>query len=216
MGAIQSENGPAGLLGRSPFIYAMIGVVLFAVSLTAYILSPTVFLVVISTVSQTDPGDLQTYTYVLQPLFLSNLRSFPGPAAAKVSSFWLTTQCRRTRRSEAVMELHRKHGDFVRIAPNSISINDPSAVQQVYSHKSSFAKGDFYDAFLQVRPVVFNARNVALHQKKRKYMNPAFSARALSEFERYMDADLLLWKKKLLAMTQQTKSANLDFAVWSE
>jgi benzoate 4-monooxygenase len=114
------------------------------------------------------------------------------------------------------MELHHKHGDFIQIAPNSISISDPAAVQQIYSHKSNFAKGDFYDAFLQVRPVVFNARDIALHQRKRKYMNPAFSARALSEFEPIMDADLLLWKRKLLAMTERKGSARLDFAVWSE
>jgi benzoate 4-monooxygenase len=114
------------------------------------------------------------------------------------------------------MDLHLKHGDFVRVAPNSISINDPAAVQQIYSHKSNFAKGDFYDAFLQVRPVIFNARDISLHQRKRKYLNPAFSARALSEFEPSMDVDLLLWKRKLLAMTELTQSANLDFAIWSE
>jgi benzoate 4-monooxygenase len=153
---------------------------------------------------------------VLQPLFLSKLRSFPGPVTARLSSFWLTKQCRHTRRSTAVMDLHLKHGDFVRVAPNSISINDPAAVQQIYSHKSNFAKGDFYDAFLQVRPVIFNARDISLHQRKRKYLNPAFSARALSEFEPSMDVDLLLWKRKLLAMTELTQSANLDFAIWSE
>lgn len=114
------------------------------------------------------------------------------------------------------MDLHRTYGDFVRIAPNNISINDPAAVQQIYSHRSNFAKGDFYDAFLQVRPVVFNARDMGLHQRKRKYMNPAFAARALSEFEPSMDVDLLVWKRQLLAMTERTKSANVDFAIWSK
>jgi benzoate 4-monooxygenase len=115
-----------------------------------------------------------------------------------------------------VMALHHKYGEFVQIAPNSISINSPSAVQQIYSHKSNLAKGAFYDAFLQVRPVLFNARDIPLHQNKRKYLNPAFSSRALSEFEPHMNADILLWKQKLLAMTERHKSANVDFAVWSK
>lgn len=114
------------------------------------------------------------------------------------------------------MSVHRTYGDFVRIAPNSISINDPAAVKQIYSHKRKFAKGYFYNAFLQVRPVVFNARNITIHQRRRKYMNPNFAPRALSECEPIMDVDLLLWKRQLLAITERTTSVNLDFAVWSE
>jgi benzoate 4-monooxygenase len=114
------------------------------------------------------------------------------------------------------MKLHAKYGKFVRIAPNNISINDPAAVPQIYAHKSNFVKGDFYDAFFQVRPVLFNVRNVSIHQRKRKNMNPAFSARALSGFEASMDNDVRLWKQQLMSMTEATTSASLDFAVWSE
>ena len=148
--------------------------------------------------------------------FFDKLRSFPGPVAAKCSSFWLVQRCRRTRRSESVMALHRKYGDFVRVAPNHISINRPEAVAEIYGHKTGFVKSDFYDAFLQVTPVVFNCRGVPTHQRKRKYMNPAFSARALQDFEPYMDEELRKWQAKLLEMTEGPDQATvLDFAVWS-
>lgn len=44
-----------------------------------------------------------------------------------------------------MLDLHREYGDFVRIAPNHISIADPVAVLQIYGHKSGFLKGPFYE-----------------------------------------------------------------------
>ncbi|CAJ0551509.1 Ff.00g114390.m01.CDS01 [Fusarium sp. VM40] len=148
-------------------------------------------------------------------LRLSPVRRFPGPVWAKLSSFWLASQCRRTRRSEAVMQLHKKYGDFVRIGPNHISINNPIAVTEIYGHGTGFTKSTFYDAFLQVTPVVFNARNVAEHTRKKRYASPAFSTRALSEFEPYMDLELVHWKNKLLSMADHTGTTEVDFVIWS-
>jgi benzoate 4-monooxygenase len=109
------------------------------------------------------------------------------------------------------MEQHKLHGEFVRVAPNHVSVNNIEAVNVIYGHKSGFMKSDFYDAFLQVTPVVFNVRDVDDHQRKKNYMNSAFSARGLSEFEPYMDAELLAWKKKFLTMVKG-QSTLIDFA----
>ncbi|KAI1505314.1 cytochrome P450 [Biscogniauxia marginata] len=147
-------------------------------------------------------------------LVRSRIRHYPGPLWAKLSPLWLVSQCRNTQRSKAVMQLHKKYGDFVQIGPNHISINRPEAVAQIYGHKTGFTKSEFYDAFLQVRPVVFNARDVAAHTRKRKLVNPAFSARALSDFEPYMDAELRAWKRRLVGMISNSE-ASLDFAVWT-
>ncbi|KAH8692566.1 cytochrome P450 [Phaeosphaeriaceae sp. PMI808] len=69
----------------------------------------------------------------------------------------LAKQYRHARRSIAVMEQHKIHRDFVRIGPNHVTL------------------------------VIFNVRDSESHQRKRKYMNPAFSARAISDFEPYID-----------------------------
>lgn len=114
------------------------------------------------------------------------------------------------------MDQHAKYGDFVRVAPNHISINNPQAVAQIYGHKTGFLKSDFYDAFVQVKPVVFNARDVEFHQRKRKYMNSAFSSRALAEFEPYMDEELLKWKGQLLEMAKEDRANKIDLAIWSK
>lgn len=164
--------------------------------------------------SHIDTNTLQV-VHCIQILFLSPLRRYPGPFIAKFSVFWLAKQCRHARRSAAVMEQHKRHGDFVRVGPNHVSINTPEAVAEVYGHKSGCLKSDFYDAFLQVTPVVFNVRDPASHQRKRKYMNPAFSARALADFEPSMDAEILSWKKKLVEMAEK-KTHKIDFTVWSK
>ena len=123
-------------------------------------------------------------------------------------------QCRRTQRSKSVEEQHQKYGDFVRIAPNHVSIGDPSALAQVYGHKTGFTKGPFYDAFFQVRPVVFTARDVSIHQKLRKYLNPAFSSRALLEFEPIMDNDIQGLKQRFDQLTSTGRAAEIDFSIW--
>ncbi|KAK2690182.1 hypothetical protein QWA68_010903 [Fusarium oxysporum] len=146
--------------------------------------------------------------------YSSSTRRLPGPITAKLSSFWLASQCQKVRRSKEVLKLHQKHGDFVQIAPNYVSINNPDAIQQIYGHKTGFVKGPFYDAFHQVTPVVFNTRNVSEHTRKRKYINPAFSARALSDFEPYMDAEVVGWKRQLLKISNGSKP-RVDFSVWA-
>jgi benzoate 4-monooxygenase len=113
------------------------------------------------------------------------------------------------------MSLHRQYGNFVRIAPNHISISVAQAAHEVYGHKSGFLKADFYDVFVQVKPGVFNTREVEVHQRKRKFLNPAFSARALREFEPHMDEEIRLWKSRMLDMTTDT-SAKVDFSIWSK
>lgn len=112
------------------------------------------------------------------------------------------------------MQLHKRYGEFVRIGPNHISINNPIAVTEIYGHGTGFTKSTFYDAFLQVTPVVFNARDVAEHTRKKKYVSPAFSTRALFEFEPYMDLELVHWKKKLLSMADHTGTTQVDFVIW--
>ncbi len=110
------------------------------------------------------------------------------------------------------MALHHHLGDFVRIAPNHISIADPAALQQIYGHKGGFLKGPFYDAFHQVRPVIFTARNAAVHQRKRRCLNPAFSARNLNAFEPYMSSDILAFKSWVSQTANQKGSAKFDIS----
>jgi benzoate 4-monooxygenase len=110
------------------------------------------------------------------------------------------------------MELHHKLGDFVRIAPNHISIADPTALPQIYGHKAGLSKGPFYDAFHQIRPVIFMSRDLATHQRKRKCLNPAFSARNLKAFEPYMSSDIKAFKSWVSQITDRKEYVSCDMS----
>ena len=163
-------------------------------------------------------------------MYLSPVAKYPGPLLAKFSSLWIVIQCRYGRRSEAVYKQHEKYGDFVRIAPNHISIANPAAVQEIYGFNSGFIKGPFYEdkwrswstrnknwlfsvnlPFFQVEPVVFNTRDVRIHQRKRKILNPAFSPKNLQDFEPHMSINIQKLTACVMRRLQCSEWAELDF-----
>lgn len=153
--------------------------------------------------------------YFLQRFLNDPLRRIPGPFIARFTNLWIVAQCRLLRRSQVVVNMHRKYGKFVRISPNHISISDPKAMQEIYGHKAAFTKGPFYDAFFQVRPVIFTARDPKVHSIKRKYLNAGFSARALTAFESRMDKNIRNLKYALIKRCVNEASPRLDFCTWS-
>lgn len=68
------------------------------------------------------------------------LRRFPSSPLGALSNLWLFYQARMGRRHFAVHDLHEKHGKFVRIQPDHISIADPDALSIVYGHGTGFLK----------------------------------------------------------------------------
>ncbi|EFX05998.1 cytochrome p450 benzoate 4-monooxygenase, partial [Grosmannia clavigera kw1407] len=96
-----------------------------------------------------------------------------------------------------VHRLHSKYGDFVRIAPNHVSIADPRALQDIYGHNTGFVKGPFYDAFHQTEPGLFGLRNLDMHQKRRKLITPFFSPANLTAFEPQVSASVLKLRQSL-------------------
>jgi hypothetical protein len=63
---------------------------------------------------------------------LHRFADIPGPFWASVSRGWLVAQVLRGDLENTTRALHKKHGPFVRIAPDEISIAAPSAIKQLY------------------------------------------------------------------------------------
>ncbi|KAH0826593.1 cytochrome P450 [Lanmaoa asiatica] len=112
-----------------------------------------------------------------------NQRRIPGPFLAKFSDLWLGWTASQGHRSDTVHELHEKHGTFVRLAPNHVSVADPGALQIVYAHGNGSLKSDFYDAFVSIHRGLFNTRDRADHARKRKIVSHIFSQKNVLEFE---------------------------------
>ncbi|CAE6467627.1 unnamed protein product [Rhizoctonia solani] len=106
-----------------------------------------------------------------------------GPKLAGLSNVWLAYVASRGDRSQAVHELHQKYGKLVRIAPNHISVADTKAIEVIYAHGNGTLKTEFYDAFVSIRPGLFNTRDRATHTRKRKLVSHIFSQQNVLLFE---------------------------------
>ncbi|KAK4054435.1 hypothetical protein OIV83_000929 [Microbotryomycetes sp. JL201] len=149
-----------------------------------------------------DIKNLPLYVWPLVPVALvalylaagaiahAHLNRFPGPKAAAVTRWWLASQSRKGIRSVKVHEQHKKHGKFVRIGPNEVSVADPAALPVIYAHGNGALKTDFYDAFVSIHRGLFNTRDRAQHTRKRKIVSHTFSQKSVQEFEPYIAATI--------------------------
>jgi hypothetical protein len=70
--------------------------------------------------------------------------------------------------------------------------------------------------FKQSVPIIFSARDDDFHATRRKALSPAFSLRALRDFEINMSVDILNLKHAIGKEIEDGGPFTLDFAPWGE
>ncbi|KAI0146309.1 putative cytochrome P450 [Xylariaceae sp. FL1272] len=133
---------------------------------------------------------LGTWVYsVIYNLYFHPLSRFPGPKYAAVShvpySYWFLGGSQPYK----LLELHRKYGPVVRLAPGELSFNSAQSWKDIYgfrqNHKT-FVKSEFYDggsfAARGVHSIV-SERDPGVHGKMRRLLAHAFSNTSLYEQE---------------------------------
>ena len=70
--------------------------------------------------------------YIVYCRFWSPLAGIPGPFTASLSRLWLVQQSRAGSMHRTMIELHRRHGQTVRIGPNEVSVTHPEVIKKVY------------------------------------------------------------------------------------
>lgn len=78
--------------------------------------------------------------YGLLQYTLDPLRSIPGPFLARFSRLWYTLEIYKGSFEETNIELHRRYGPIVRIAPKEYSVDDVDAARTIYGHGNAFVK----------------------------------------------------------------------------
>ncbi|OGM40378.1 hypothetical protein ABOM_010596 [Aspergillus bombycis] len=153
-------------------------------------------------------------TWTLYCLLFSPLRAFPGPLLARVSPLWIILQCRRGRRSQAVSDLHEQYGDFppVRVLEGTILSRYALLRRPQLPYQADI---ESVLPFHQVEPVLFNTRNPQVHQRKKKIVSPAFSAKRLQDFEPYMMKNMQKLIKSIDQRLQTSERITLDFNVYA-
>jgi len=78
--------------------------------------------------------------YLLLRVLLDPLRDIPGPFLARFTRIWYFIEVYKGSFERTNIELHKKYGRIVRIAPREYSIDDVEAAKIIYGHGSQFVK----------------------------------------------------------------------------
>ncbi|KAF7588581.1 hypothetical protein BBP40_005500 [Aspergillus hancockii] len=118
--------------------------------------------------------------------FFHALSQCKGPRMARLVTFWAFRATVVQRKWHLkVQDLHREYGDFVRIKPREISINDPAAVKDVHGLGTKCVKGSFYALNHPHRSLQFT-RDKVYHSKRRRLWDRGFTSRAIAGYEPYI------------------------------
>ncbi|KAL4948676.1 cytochrome P450 [Aspergillus filifer] len=150
------------------------------------------------------------YTRAFHPL-----KDIPGPFWASVSRFWLGYAVSTGEFVNILRRFHEKHGPLVRIAPDEVSVADPSAVKIIYGAKNGFSKTDFYAPWaVGITPHGdhFAQMDDTKHAARRKLVNSVYSMSSVLESEEYIDncIDLFMEKMDRFSKTEE----KIDLGKW--
>jgi tryprostatin B 6-hydroxylase len=149
-------------------------------------------------------------TLLVWRAFFHPLNKFPGPFGARISSFWWTFRVGTSSHAFLkVQELHAQYGSYLRIGSNDMAIADPNAVNLIYGPNSKCRKAISYDID---KPMVslHTDRNREAHDRRRRIWSPAFSDKALRDYEKRMEPYADVLRDRI----EETKGQPVDISKW--
>lgn len=161
-------------------------------------------------------GILAAYTCsVVYTAFFSSLRSIPGPFWAKLTRLWYLRRVHLGNFENDNIELHRRYGRIVRIAPNMYSIDAPDAVNTIYGIGSKMPKSDWYEGWKHPSPdrwTLFPDRNIKRHAETRRRFQGLYSMSSLLSYEVYVNECTDILQKRFSEFSKQ--GATIDLTHW--
>ncbi|KAM0424926.1 hypothetical protein ACHAPT_009727 [Fusarium lateritium] len=145
---------------------------------------------------------------VIYQQLASPLRDIPGPFAARFSTLWYLYQSYRGNFHHQNIELHRKHGRIVRIAPGTYSISEPD--KAVYGVGSRFPKSDWYQAWKHPDLVtLFADTDIKRHNDSRRRVQSLYSLSSLVSYEAPVNDCNTIFCRKLEHFATTGETINL-------
>ena len=114
--------------------------------------------------------------------FFNPLNKFPGPWPARLGNLWFSVHVRKSDAYYKLQEMHKKWGHIVRIGSNDLSITDPTIMEAAYGRNSEVTKSWWYDNDYPLSSM-HTTRDKEKHDKRRKVWVPAFSEKAIRDYE---------------------------------
>jgi hypothetical protein len=78
--------------------------------------------------------------HLLNNKYYNGLSNYPGPAFAAYTNWWRFIESLGRKTERTTIDLHRKHGDIVRLGPNVLSFADPRAIKVIYGLNKGMTK----------------------------------------------------------------------------
>ena len=133
---------------------------------------------------------LSYLSWIAYTLLFHPLSRFPGPLWPRISKFWYMYQVWKGDLDETWSCLHRQYGAFVRVAPNEISVTDPTVITRILDAKGTFPKADIYSVFEGGGGKFANLvtiRDETQHAQRRRAVGSLYSIRGVSTREEEID-----------------------------
>ncbi|KAH7355744.1 cytochrome P450 [Pyrenochaeta sp. MPI-SDFR-AT-0127] len=123
--------------------------------------------------------------WVVYSIFYHPLRNVPGPFAAKFTELWRTRRYFLGGWHDDILELHRKYGPVVRLAPNEVAFVDKQAMGKLYGHTTGTKK---VFQLSTVRLDFFASTDTREHAFLRKRVSNAFTMSTILNLEPQIQA----------------------------
>jgi cytochrome P450 len=146
---------------------------------------------------------------IIYRLFLNPLNRFPGPYWVRLGNLAWSSQLTGFDSYYQLKALHDKHGDFVRIGSHDLSIIDPEGMDVSYGIRAKAIKSPWYEGSYPLSSM-HTTRSKALHDKRRRVWAPAFSDKALREYETHLD----FFNDKVLTCFRKFSGGPVDVTKW--
>ena len=160
--------------------------------------------------------------YTLGVLFynalLHPLRSYPGPKSWATSRFPYLWSLLHGNMARDGLELHRKYGDIVRIAPDELSYTSSQAWRDIYAHHQG--RDEFYKDPMQLPrnpngyPSLIGADRET-HGRYRRFLSYPFSNKGMQEQEPTINSYVDLLVQRLHACDPGTWQDMVKWYNWA-
>ncbi|KXS97489.1 hypothetical protein AC578_9065 [Pseudocercospora eumusae] len=161
---------------------------------------------------------LFTLTYIIYILLFSSDRKIPGPLAARFTSLWYTRALLHGDFEKVNLQLHKKYGPVVRLAPGYYSISDPPTIRKIYSGPPSdpnrnFDKAPWYHSlFPPGSRTLFNEPSAVVHAQMRRWHGESYGMSFIASLERHVDECIAIFGQRIEEFCEAGRS--VDLAWW--
>lgn len=119
-----------------------------------------------------------------------------------------------------IKKLHAQYGEIVRIAPNELSFANPDAWDDIYSMKDganpeAFKKCELWHGNLEPGPSsVFTTIDFRAHGRIRRFMDPAFSEKAVLQQEPIVQSYVSIFIDRIRERSSSSGRTTVNIVEW--